>query len=346
MKRLVVAISGMNATDNPGPGVGVARSLRESSFPDLRIVGLCYGSMEPGAYLQEIVDASYLLPYPSEGVQPFFERLLYIHQQEKVDIIIPNLDAELFTFIKLKERLFQEGIRLCLPTMEQFDMRQKSRLADFGEASGFLVPKSLNCNSVEDLISSGEKITYPVMLKGSFYEAYYASTPEQASSYFWNLLAKWGAPVIVQQYVRGSEFNVIGVGDGKGKLLSCVPMHKQFITDKGKAWAGVTIQDSSLMEQARRFVEATQWRGAFELELLRGEDGLLYLIEINPRIPAWVYLATAAGENIPEQIVRLAMGEEPASMDHYDVGKMFIRYSWDMIVDQSKFGMFSVKGEM
>lgn len=346
MKELVVAISGMNATDNPGPGVGVARSLRESSFSQIRIVGLCYGSMESGAYLNEIVDASYLLPYPSEGVQPFLERLLYIHQQEHIDIIIPNLDAELFTFIKLKERLMEEGIRLCLPTMEQFDMRQKSRLADFGKQAGFNVPKSINCNTVDELFSTSDSITYPVMLKGSFYEAYYASTPEQASSYFWNLLAKWGAPVIVQQYVRGSEFNVIGVGDGKGHLLSCVPMHKQLITDKGKAWAGVTIQDQSLIEQARRFVEATQWMGAFELELLRGEDGLLYLIEINPRIPAWVYLATAAGENIPEQIAHLALGEEPVCQERYEVGKMFIRYSWDMIVDQSQFGMFSVKGEM
>lgn len=346
MKDLVVAISGMNATDNPGPGVGVARSLKETSFSNLRIVGLCYGSMEPGAYLDEIVDASYLLPYPSEGVQPFLERLLYIHQQEHVDIIIPNLDAELFTFIKLKDRLEAEGIRLCLPTMEQFDMRQKSRLPQFGEKAGFNVPTSLICNTVEDLVSQGERITYPVMLKGAFYEAYYAHTPEQAISSFWTLLGKWGAPVILQQYVRGSEFNVIGVGDGKGHLLSCVPMHKQLITDKGKAWAGVTIQDQSLIEQARRFVEATQWMGAFELELLRGEDGLLYLIEINPRIPAWVYLATAAGQNIPEQIVRLALGETLERKDRYDVGKMFVRYSWDMIVDQSKFGVFSVKGEM
>lgn len=346
MKDLVVAISGMNATDNPGPGVGVARSLKETSFSNLRIVGLCYGSMEPGAYLDEIVDASYLLPYPSEGVQPFLERLLYIHQQEHVDIIIPNLDAELFTFIKLKDRLEAEGIRLCLPTMEQFDMRQKSRLPQFGEKAGFNVPTSLICNTVEDLVSQGERITYPVMLKGAFYEAYYAHTPEQAISSFWTLLGKWGAPVILQQYVRGSEFNVIGVGDGKGHLLSCVPMHKQLITDKGKAWAGVTIQDQSLIEQARRFVEATQWMGAFELELLRGEDSLLYLIEINPRIPAWVYLATAAGQNIPEQIVRLALGETLERKDRYDVGKMFVRYSWDMIVDQSKFGVFSVKGEM
>lgn len=346
MGKMVVAISGMNATDNPGPGVGVARSLRESGFTDLRIIALCYGSMEPGAYMEGIADASYLLPFPSEGMHIFWNRLLDIHQKEHIDIIIPNLDAELFTYIKLRDKLAEVGVRMCLPTMEQFDMRQKYRLPNFGETTGFRVPKSVICNSVEDFFASETELKYPVMMKGSFYEAYYAGCREQAVTHFWNLIAKWGAPVIAQQYVQGSEFNVVGVGDGKGTLLSCVPMHKLFVTDKGKAWAGVSIRDESLVAHARRFVEATRWVGAFELELLRGDDDNLYLIEINPRIPAWIYLATAAGENIPEQIVRLALGMEPKVYDAYEVGKMFVRYSWDMIVDQSRFGQFSVKGEI
>ncbi len=346
MGQLVVAISGMNATDNPGPGVGVARSLRTSSFSDVRIVGLCYGSMEPGAYMEDIVDVSYLLPFPSEGMWTFLDRLLYIHEKEHLDIIIPNLDAELFTYIKIKDKLAEAGIKVCLPSIEQFDSRQKCRLCDFGGKWGFRVPKSFNCNSIDDLLAAENDLNYPIMMKGSFYEAYYAGCREQAVSNFYNLMAKWGAPVIAQQYIAGSEFNVIGVGDGKGNLLSCVPMHKQFITDKGKAWAGVTISDEQLVDQARRFVGASRWLGAFEMELLRGNDNLLYLIEINPRMPAWVYLATAAGENIPEQVVRLALGETPTCLDRYEVGKMFIRYSWEMVVDQSQFGMFSVKGEM
>jgi carbamoyl-phosphate synthase large subunit len=346
MSKLVIAISGMNATDNPGPGVGVARSLRQSSFADVRMVGLCYGSLEPGAYMKDIVDVSYLLPFPSEGMWTFLDRLRYIQEREHVDIIIPNLDSELFIYIKIRSKLEDMGIHVCLPTIDQFDSRQKYRLADFGAKMGFNVPKSVRCNTVEDLISSEVDLRYPIMMKGNFYEAYYAGYREQAVTYFWNLMAKWGAPVIAQQYIPGAEFNVVGAGDGKGNLLSCVPMHKQFLTDKGKAWAGVTIKDDQLMDLARRFVETTCWMGAFELELLRGDDNVLYLIEINPRMPAWVYLATAAGENIPEQVAQLALGETPAASTHYEVGKMFIRYSWDMVVNQSEFGQFSVKGEM
>jgi carbamoyl-phosphate synthase large subunit len=47
-----------------------------------------------------------------------------------------------------------------------------------------------------------------------------------------------------------------------------------------------------------------------ELELIKTSGNDLYLIEINPRIPAWVYLAVGAGQNLPEALVKLALGIE------------------------------------
>ena len=44
------------------------------------------------------------------------------------------------------------------------------------------------------------------MIKGKFYEAYVVYSEEQAQAYFYKITAKWGAPVIVQQFVRGQEY--------------------------------------------------------------------------------------------------------------------------------------------
>ena len=71
-----------------------------------------------------------------------------------------------------------------------------------------------------------------------------------------------------------------------------------------------------------------------------------YILEINPRIPAWIYLAVGAGQNIPEALVNLAMGEHVEPYSSYDIGKMFIRYSYDMIVDISEFEQISTRGEL
>jgi len=70
------------------------------------------------------------------------------------------------------------------------------------------------------------------------------------------------------------------------------------------------------------------------------------LLEINPRIPAWVYLAVGCGQNIPEALVKLAMGQKVPPYTEYLVGKLFIRYSYDLIIDIGEFEQISTLGEL
>src|SRR5215216_4242365 len=108
--NLCIAVTGLNANDNPGPGMAVIRSLKEAFGEGLRIIGLSYESLEPGIYLREHVNKTYQVPYPTEGTGALLERLAYIYQQEKLDVIIPNFDSELFNFIKIAPQLQQMGI--------------------------------------------------------------------------------------------------------------------------------------------------------------------------------------------------------------------------------------------
>ncbi|MGK5091422.1 hypothetical protein WDW89_05305 [Deltaproteobacteria bacterium TL4] len=56
MDEIIVGVSGINAVDNPGPGVGVARSLKEDPELNIKIVGLGYDAMEPGYYMDWLMD--------------------------------------------------------------------------------------------------------------------------------------------------------------------------------------------------------------------------------------------------------------------------------------------------
>ena len=345
-QKVTVAVTGLNNIDSPGPGIPVIRGIRESKVFDVRIIGLAYEHLEPGIYMRDLVDKTYMIPYPSEGKDALFKRLLEIHTKEKLDVIIPNFDAELFSFIKLEKKLDDIGIKTYLPSIEQFEERNKSNLSAYGEKYGVHVPSSTEVYSTSDLNNILRSMNYPVMIKGKYYDAYAANSVEQAVNYFIRLSAKWGFPVIVQEFVRGTEVNVIALGDGKGNLIAAVPMRKQYITEKGKAWGGITIEDPSLMELARKIIFQTKWKGGMELELIRSTDHKLYLIEINPRIPAWVYLAVGAGQNIPEALLMLTLGMEVNPITRYDVGKMFVRYSYDMIVDLELFSELTTTGEL
>lgn len=344
--QLVIAVSGLNNTDNPGPGIPVIRALRDWKGKDVRIIGLSYDHLEPGLYLPEWVDKSYQVPFPSAGSDNLMLRLKYIHSIEKLDFIFPNFDAELFTFMKMAPELQSMGIHTFLPGLEQFEERHKYRLPEFGEKYGLAVPKSLTLNSMNDIPPALAHFEFPVVVKGKFYEAYIAYSADQVHNYFHKIQAKWGLPVIFQQFIQGTEYNVVALGDGKGNTIGAVPMRKQYITDKGKAWAGITLDEPGLLEMTHKLISANHWRGGMELELIKDRNGKLYIVEINPRFPAWVYLAVAAGQNMPAAAVQLAFGEKVEAFTQYDVGKMFVRYSWDNIVNISDFEKISTLGEL
>ncbi|GCD77553.1 carbamoyl phosphate synthase-like protein [Thermaurantimonas aggregans] len=346
MRKLTIGLSGLNNIDSPGPGIPVLRGLRESKLFEARIVGIAYENLEPGAYMHDLVDKTYKVPYPSDGVEPLLDRIKYIQEREKIDVFIPNFDSELFTFMKSEKILRDLGIKTFLPTLQQFEERHKSNLPEFGKKYNVNVPYSEPITSIQEFLKIKNKFEFPVVVKGKFYDAYIAYDFDQVAMYFNKIAAKWGLPIVIQEFIKGTEVNVVALGDGQGTTIGAVPMRKTYITDKGKAWGGITLDDPAMMELTHKIISQTKWRGGMELELIRTADNKLYMIEINPRLPAWVYLAVAAGQNLPEALVLMALGEKVKPFTSYQVGKMFIRYSFDLITDLSEFEKLATTGEL
>jgi len=341
---LTIAVTGMNATDNPGPGVAVIRAIRDAC-PDCTIVGLAYETLDPGNFMPGVADHAYLLPYPSMGAEALGERLLAIHALTPIDVLIPTLDAELPIWVRLQELLASRGIKTFLPDAEALALRNKDRLHELVEL-GVSVPKSMVLTDPTKIPDIADELGYPVVVKGRFYDAYVAQTPHDVAHWFHKLANSWGLPVIIQKFVPGTEFDVVGVGDGEGGLIGSVAMRKMQLTDKGKAWGGVTVRDTYLESFVRDTVRALSWRGPCELEVMRGDDGDLYLIEINPRFPAWVYLSAGAGRNLPWATVELALGRDVEPMPPAPPGVMFLRHSLDQILPLSDFEALTVHGEL
>jgi carbamoyl-phosphate synthase large subunit len=346
---LTIAVTGLNATDNPAPGVAVLRCLRHGGGPRHRLVGLAYDALDPGAYAKDITDDVFMLPYPSSNPESFLERLCEIHRRVGLSVIVPTLDAELPTFIALEPRLRELGIGTLLPTLEQYEARSKANLSKLARRAGLRTPETFIVSSADELSRMHHKLRYPFFLKGPYYGAKLVTSLDEALVAFHVTVAQWGFPVIAQACVPGDdreERNVVALGDGRGELLGAVAMKKLAVTDKGKGWAGVTILDPELGQLTERFVKATNWRGPCELEFVRSSDGSHYLIEINPRFPAWVYLAASAGMNLPKHAVEIAAGGRPTVANHYAAGTLFIRISIDQIASISELEQMVMTGEL
>lgn len=336
-----VAVSGLNNTDNPAPGIPVIKSISAKH----EIIGFSYDPNEPGNYMS-LTEKTYLMPYPSLGYEELKRRLVYIKEQSGINAIIPNLDAELPLYIKYQNEIEALGIKLCLPSSENFELRNKDRLDTLSENLGIVYPKTHEVSSILDLqkiIDEGSQ--FPLMIKGNYYKAYKAYNMQSAIEYFYKISNEWGFPVLIQDVVVGDEINFVGVGDGEGTLCGGVAIKKLTTTEIGKIWTGVTIQNEKLLQIAQDFVKLTKWKGPFELEVMVNLNQV-YMIEINPRFPAWVYFATEIGVNLPLLVIDIMEGKTIEPCLTYPQNKMYIRYTGELVTDFSDFIKLLSKKEL
>ncbi|BCD67471.1 ATP-grasp domain-containing protein [Nitratiruptor sp. YY09-18] len=322
-----IAISGLNNTDNPAPGMGVAKGLQKEN----NLIGLAYDPNEPGIY-QDIFEHVYLMPYPSFGIETFLERIEYIKQKSGIEVYIPNLDAELPLCIKHQQKFEDLGIATLLPTIKQFDLRQKSSLADLAKELNVKYPDTFIINSIDDLVAVTKELGFPCMIKGNYYKAYKVHNLDEAIEKFYTISNEWGFPLLLQQIVAGEEINFVGVSSSE--LYGGFAIKKLQMTDLGKVWSAVTIKNKKLIDLAYNFVEYSGWRGAFELEVLAGGDEI-YLIEINPRFPAWVGFGVDIGLNLPKLYIDIMLGKKPQKLLDYPEGKLYMRYVSEAVSDFS-----------
>ncbi len=333
-----IALSGLNNTDNPAPGIGVAKSLKEH-----KLIGLSYDANEPGIY-QGLFEKVYLMPYPSLGYEEFKKRITYIKEKSDIEVAIPTLDAEMPLYIKYQKEIDELGIKTYLPSLECFEMREKSKLPEFSKKIGVKHPKTIEIISLDDLIKATKELGFPIMVKGNYYKAYKAYNLDEAIEFYYKISNEWGFPLLAQEVISGVEINYVGLGDGK-ELIGGVGIKKLSTTELGKVWSAVSIDNKALFDASKKFVETIGWRGAFEFEAMSdGKD--IYLIEINPRFPAWVHFATMLGINLPEMMLKLIKGEKINKQYDYPLEKMYIRYVEETVADFKDFTTLISKKEL
>lgn len=334
-RRDAIGISGINATDNPGPGVPVAKCLRAAGRTE-KLIGIGYEPHDPGHYLRQYLDDSALMTFPGQGWEAYRTRLYSLRDRFGLGAIIPCLDAELPLFIRFQDELAREGLRTFLPTEAQFKLRNKEHLAALAPKIGARHPRTHVVHSIAELDAAWRVCAKPAFIKGPYYKAYRVHTWEDAAYHLGELVNEWGWPILLQEAVTGEELNVVGVGDGHGGHFGLVAIKKLTTTHLGKIWSGVTIVHDALMRVCEAFIRTTGWRGPFELECIANGDDIV-LIEINPRFPAWVGFSAGVGVNLPERLVRHLHGESVARDSDYAAGRLFMRYTDEVVTDLSHF---------
>jgi len=328
-----VAITGLDCRDNPYPGLALARSLRKDPAFHGKIVALTYDIYCTAQYRDDIFDAVYIIPYPTESEQKLLDRILEIHRDIQIDAIFPALDSEIAVYSRLASTMKNNGIASFLPSEAAVKSRNKDNLYGTCQRLRLRTPKTMVLTHQEQLDEPLAGLNYPLVIKGSLAGANIIHNSDELKVYYFDTLAEWGFPVLLQEKLVGEEYDITCLADENHKVITWAAIKKFAISSRGKASSGVIIDEPQLGILAQEIIHRLKWKGPCELELLKETaTGRWFLLEINARFPAWIYHSVEAGCNMPSLSLRYALGQIPDTVPVAKSGHLFFRNRFGHIV--------------
>lgn len=336
---ITVAITGFHSTDSLKPGLNVARSIKEALGEGVKIISIESYPISPSLGLPDLIDEAYLIPTASEGPSKVLDSLQGIVNKTKIDVLIPNDDEEVQLFSEIQEDIRALGVEVLIPSSEKVFAVSKEKLYSFGKKQGYLIPFTKVFNKWSEFENNGSLLNYPFVLKGILCDSYLVHSKEEAKVYFDRIAKIWDPPVIVQEFIPGEEYSVVALANWDSEVIGAVAMKKFGINEKGTTWAGATVMEPRLLDLAAKIISDLGWIGPLEIEAIKKENSeSFYIIEINPRFPAWTYLATRAGQNLPLVLLNIARGKRVEKLPSYKSGLMFMRTSSEVVFKVDRLG--------
>lgn len=267
-----------------------------------------------------MADVGEVVPRVSdEAYLPALRELVARH---RVGLVVPLTDLDLMLLARCRDSFAAKGVTVMVGSEKAVGIcRNKGRTARLVESLGLA---TIRTRSVEEF--RGEPF-YPCFVKpisgsGGVGTALVGNEEELAEH-----LARHGANMICQEYVKGQEFT-IDVYRSRDGQVRCVVPRQRLSVRSGEVEKGVTVRDQALIDGAARLVGALDglW-GVVCCQCRRDAQGCDRFFEINPRFGGGSPLAITAGANLPLYLLQEVLGEPiTASLGSFTDRLLMLRY--------------------
>ena len=242
------------------------------------------------------------------------------------------------TPLKLARALEAAGIPILGTTPDNIDLAEdRERFAAMVERIGLLQPRNGIARSRDEAIAVAETIGYPVLMRPSYVLGGRAMEvvegPAHLDTYIREAVRVSGdSPVLIDQYLRDAvEVDVDAIADEDTVFVAGVLQHiEEAGVHSGDSACSIPPYSLSpeiiaeIERQTGELARALSVRGLMNIQFAV-KDGLVYLIEVNPRASRTVpFTAKATGIQIAKIAARVMAGESLASFN-------LVRPKWDHI---------------
>ncbi len=233
------------------------------------------------------------------------------------------------TAIKLTQFLDENGIPILGTSAESIDMAEdRARFDALLEKFGIRRPRGMGVNTVEEALQAAESLGYPVLLRPSYViggqNMTIARTPDVTRRYMENILSGGiDNPVLVDQYMPGTELEVDAISDGESVLIPGIMEHIEragvHSGDSISVYPPYNLNDRHLqkvVDCSEKLALALKTKGLINIQYLIFRDEL-YVIEVNPRASRTVpYISKVTGVPMVDLASRVMLGERLSDMGY------------------------------
>lgn len=192
------------------------------------------------------------------------------------------------------------------------------------ERAGVAVPRTAAPGSAAEARKAADELGYPVLVKPSVTEGFKRRFGRQA------FRCENGAEAerayaeaeqyepLVQEFLPGGDETLYTLGsyladDGEPLGLFSGRKLRQTPPGVGTCRVGEAVWEEGVVEQGLSLLRALEHKGLSQVEFKRDpRDGVLRLMEVNPRLWQWHGLAAACGVDLPRIAYEDLVGERPA----------------------------------
>lgn len=267
-----------------------------------------------------VFDDMQVMPAWSEMALDAHHNFIARQLKETHSLYISGLDAE----IDWLSTLDLSPADVLNPNLAALAHIQKPRISCAADLD-MEIPDFLPVTASQtELHSLARRYGWRVWIKGKFHEAYAATSYREMMIRINQMQVSWPIEdIFLQRNVTGHERSFTFAAFN-GELIGVAEIEKRSQTPAGKTWtAEVLMPSSDVVARIVAFVKRTNWTGGGEIEFIRDCSGRDWLIDVNPRFPAYIHGVTICGLNLPGMLISAAMGDQ--CLGHVPFGGQFTR---------------------
>jgi carbamoyl-phosphate synthase large subunit len=275
-------------------GINTIKSLKMVNYP-VRIVASDSNPFSAGFFMS---DAYEVLPEIDSKL--YITRLLEIVTKHKINVLMPSSGYDIYQYSANKEKLLKLGalpvvsdiktMKICRDKIQTFDYLSKKfelpfTTLDYKKVKGFpLIAKPRYGKGSKGIV----KINNENELK------YVRFNSEN---------------LIFQEYLPGTEYTIDVLSDMECEPILAVPRIR-VETRAGISTVGTIVKDENISETCKSIAKYLKIRGPCCIQMKESNDGILKIVEVNPRMGGGTIFAALAGANFPAMILDIVNGKK------------------------------------